>query len=33
VVKENPYRLAQDIHGIGFITADKIAQNMESLKL
>jgi exodeoxyribonuclease V alpha subunit len=28
VVKENPYRLAQDIHGIGFITADKIAQNM-----
>jgi exodeoxyribonuclease V alpha subunit len=28
VVKENPYRLAQDIYGIGFITADKIAQNM-----
>ena len=28
VVKENPYRLAQDIHGIGFITADKIAQNI-----
>jgi exodeoxyribonuclease V alpha subunit len=28
VVKENPYRLARDIHGIGFITADKIAQNM-----
>jgi exodeoxyribonuclease V alpha subunit len=28
VVKENSYRLAQDIHGIGFITADKIAQNM-----
>ena len=28
VVKENPYRLAQDIHGIGFITADRIAQNM-----
>jgi exodeoxyribonuclease V alpha subunit len=28
VVKENPYRLARDIHGIGFITADKIAQNL-----
>jgi exodeoxyribonuclease V alpha subunit len=28
VVKENPYRLAQDIYGIGFITADKIAQNI-----
>lgn len=28
VVKGNPYRLAQDIHGIGFITADKIAQNL-----
>jgi len=28
VVKENPYRLAQDIYGIGFITADRIAQNM-----
>jgi exodeoxyribonuclease V alpha subunit len=28
VVKEKPYRLAQDIHGIGFITADKIAQNI-----
>ncbi|MEI9479027.1 MAG: ATP-dependent RecD-like DNA helicase [Deltaproteobacteria bacterium] len=28
VVKENPYRLAWDIHGIGFITADKIAQNI-----
>jgi exodeoxyribonuclease V alpha subunit len=28
VVKENPYRLARDIHGIGFITADRIAQNM-----
>lgn len=27
-VKENPYRLAHDIHGIGFITADKIAQNI-----
>ncbi|RPJ08995.1 MAG: ATP-dependent RecD-like DNA helicase, partial [Deltaproteobacteria bacterium] len=28
IVKDNPYRLARDIHGIGFITADKIAQNI-----
>ena len=28
VVKGNPYRLALDISGIGFKTADKIAQNM-----
>ncbi len=28
MVKENPYRLARDIRGIGFITADKIAQNI-----
>lgn len=28
VVKENPYRLARDMHGIGFITADKIARNL-----
>jgi exodeoxyribonuclease V alpha subunit len=28
IVRENPYRLAYDIHGIGFITADKIAQNL-----
>jgi exodeoxyribonuclease V alpha subunit len=27
-VKENPYRLALDITGIGFKTADRIAQNM-----
>ncbi len=27
-VRENPYRLAADIPGIGFITADRIAQNM-----
>ncbi|MBI4551896.1 MAG: ATP-dependent RecD-like DNA helicase [Candidatus Latescibacteria bacterium] len=27
-VTENPYRLASDIWGIGFITADKIAQNL-----
>ena len=28
VVKENPYQLATDIFGIGFITADKIAENV-----
>ena len=28
VVKSNPYRLARDIYGIGFLTADKIAQAM-----
>lgn len=28
VVKENPYRLAHDIFGIGFLTADKIAQKL-----
>jgi exodeoxyribonuclease V alpha subunit len=28
MVRENPYRLSQDIHGIGFITADRIAQNL-----
>jgi len=28
IVKENPYRLADDIWGIGFRTADKIAQQM-----
>lgn len=28
VLKENPYRLAIDIFGIGFLTADKIASNM-----
>lgn len=27
-VKNNPYRLAADIYGIGFITADSIARNM-----
>jgi exodeoxyribonuclease V alpha subunit len=27
-VSENPYRLANDIHGIGFFTADKIALNL-----
>lgn len=28
VVKENPYRLAADIFGIGFLSADKVAFNM-----
>jgi exodeoxyribonuclease V alpha subunit len=28
IVRENPYRLAQDIRGIGFKTADKIAQQL-----
>jgi exodeoxyribonuclease V alpha subunit len=28
LVKENPYRLARDILGIGFITADQIAQRL-----
>lgn len=28
VVKENPYRLAMEIHGIGFISADNIASKL-----
>ena len=28
MVQENPYRLAEDIFGIGFITADRIAENL-----
>ncbi|MFP4498964.1 MAG: ATP-dependent RecD-like DNA helicase [Vulcanimicrobiota bacterium] len=28
LIKKNPYRLARDIQGIGFIIADKIARNM-----
>ncbi len=28
VVRYDPYRLARDIHGIGFLTADKIAQEL-----
>lgn len=28
VVKENPYRLAHDVWGIGFTTADRIAKNL-----
>jgi exodeoxyribonuclease V alpha subunit len=27
-VKDNPYQLADDIYGIGFLTADKIARNI-----
>lgn len=32
VLKENPYRLVSDIFGIGFLTADKIAQKFGFLK-
>jgi exodeoxyribonuclease V alpha subunit len=28
VLKKDPYRLAADIHGVGFKTADEIAANM-----
>lgn len=28
VLRENPYRLAMDVSGIGFMTADKIAQSL-----
>ncbi len=28
IVQENPYRLAMDIHGIGFATADALAQKL-----
>lgn len=28
IVRENPYRLAHDIYGIGFLTADKIADKL-----
>ncbi|MFH1009316.1 MAG: ATP-dependent RecD-like DNA helicase [Candidatus Latescibacterota bacterium] len=28
IVRENPYRLAKDIWGIGFVIADRIAQNL-----
>jgi exodeoxyribonuclease V alpha subunit len=27
-IKENPYRLARDIHGIGFVTADALARRL-----
>ncbi|HZJ56667.1 MAG TPA: ATP-dependent RecD-like DNA helicase [Clostridia bacterium] len=28
IIKENPYRMAQDVVGVGFKTADRIARNM-----
>ncbi len=28
IIKENPYRLAMDVHGIGFLTADQFALNL-----
>jgi exodeoxyribonuclease V alpha subunit len=28
MVRDNPYRLSEDIYGIGFVTADRIAQNL-----
>lgn len=28
IISENPYRLAADIHGIGFLTADRIAERL-----
>jgi len=28
IVRENPYRLARDIYGIGFLTADRIARHL-----
>jgi exodeoxyribonuclease V alpha subunit len=28
IVRNDPYRLARDIHGIGFLTADKIARDL-----
>ncbi len=28
IVRQHPYRLAQDIYGIGFLTADKIARSL-----
>jgi exodeoxyribonuclease V alpha subunit len=28
IVRENPYRLAMEIRGVGFLTADKIAENL-----
>jgi exodeoxyribonuclease V alpha subunit len=32
VVQKNPYQLARDVHGIGFKTADKIAETLGVLK-
>ena len=28
LISENPYRLARDIHGIGFLTADRVAEKL-----
>jgi len=28
IIRKNPYKLADDVFGVGFLTADKIAQNM-----
>ena len=28
LIRENPYRLAHDIHGIGFLSADKVAESL-----
>ncbi len=28
IVRENPYRLAMEVHGVGFLTADKLAVNL-----
>ncbi len=28
ILRENPYRLANDIHGIGFLTADRVARSL-----
>lgn len=28
LIKENPYKLADEVHGIGFLSADRIAQNL-----
>jgi exodeoxyribonuclease V alpha subunit len=28
LIRQNPYRLAEDIHGIGFVSADKIAMSL-----
>ena len=32
-IEEDPYRLIEDVDGIGFLTADKIAQNTETYRL
>lgn len=32
IIKEDPYRLARDIHGIGFVSADRIAASLDIAK-